>query len=166
MAQKSCKYIIPKVIHTITEAYAGNNDRASNVIMKELTKEYICEGCTLVTDNVYDNLDLALCLIRNKAHLVQTLRQNVNGVLLVAFWNTKIKNRQIVGEGSNIGTRMTDMNSCGWDPEKIDKVIQLFLILLYNHNIQHTDYIYIYEKMSNYFRNSHHKCTEHVYVTC
>jgi len=49
MAQKSCKYIIPKDVHTITEAYAGNNDRASNVIMKELTKEYIGEGCTLVT---------------------------------------------------------------------------------------------------------------------
>jgi hypothetical protein len=68
-----------------------------------LTKEYIGEGCTLVTDNVYDNLDLAHCLIKNKTHLVWTLRQNVNGVLLVEFQNTKIKNGQTVGEGSNIG---------------------------------------------------------------
>jgi hypothetical protein len=98
--------------------------------------------CTLVTD-VYDNLDHAQCLIRNKTHLVPTLRQNVNGVLLVVFWNTKIKNREIGGQGNNIGTRMTDMDSCGWDPEKIEKVIQPFLILLYNHNKQHTD-IYIY----------------------
>jgi hypothetical protein len=85
------------------EASVGNNDRASNIIMKELTKEYIGEGCKQVTHNVYDNLDLAQCLIKNKTHIVQTLRQNVNGVLLVVFRNTKIKNRETAGEGSNIG---------------------------------------------------------------
>jgi hypothetical protein len=91
MAQKSCKYIIPKDIHNMTEASVGNNDRACNIIMKELTKEYIGEGCTLVIANVYDNLDLAQCLIKNKTHSVWTLRQNVDGVLLVVFRNTKIK---------------------------------------------------------------------------
>jgi len=50
----------------MTEASAGNNDRASNIIIKELMKEYIGEGCILVTENVYDNLDLAQCLIKNK----------------------------------------------------------------------------------------------------
>jgi hypothetical protein len=44
----------------MTEAAAGNDDRASNIIMKELPKEYNGEGCTLVTDNVYDNLDILL----------------------------------------------------------------------------------------------------------
>jgi hypothetical protein len=68
----------------MTEASAGNNDRASNIIRKE----YIGEGCILVTDNVYDNLDLAQCLIKNKTCLVRDLRQNVNGVLLVVFRNT------------------------------------------------------------------------------
>jgi hypothetical protein len=97
MAQKSCKYIIPKDTHTAAEASVGNNDRASNVIMKELTTEYIGEGCTLATDNVYDNLDLAQCLIKKKTHLVRTLRQNVYGMLLVVFRNTKIKNREIFG---------------------------------------------------------------------
>jgi len=87
----------------MTEAFAGNNDRASNIIMKELMKEYTGEGCTLVTDNVYDNLDLAQCLIKNKKHLVQTLRQNVNGVLLLEFQNTNIKNDDTVGEECNIG---------------------------------------------------------------
>jgi hypothetical protein len=78
----------------MTEASAGNNDRASNIIMKEMTKEYIGEGCTLVKDNVYDNLDLAQCLIKNNMHLVWTLRQNVNDALLVVFQNTKIKKRR------------------------------------------------------------------------
>jgi len=34
---------------------------------------------------------------------------------------------------------MIDMGSCGWDAEKTEKVIQTFLILLYNHSKQHTD---------------------------
>jgi len=34
---------------------------------------------------------------------------------------------------------MIDMGSCGWHPEKTEKVIQPFLVLLYNHNRQHTD---------------------------
>jgi hypothetical protein len=67
------------------------------------------------------------------------LRQNVNGVLLAVIRNAKIKNGEIGGEGSNIGIQMIDMESCGRDPEKIEKVIQLFLILLYNHNKQHID---------------------------
>jgi hypothetical protein len=44
----------------MAEAAMGNNDRASNIIMKELLKHYIGEGCTLLTDNVYDYLDILL----------------------------------------------------------------------------------------------------------
>ena len=52
----------------MTEA-AAHNERASNVIMIALTYEYISEGCTLVTHNVYNNLDLAQGLIKNKFRL-------------------------------------------------------------------------------------------------
>ena len=49
---------------------------------------------TLVTDSFYNNLGLAHCLVENKTHLVESLRQNINRCAL----------GEIVGKGSNTGT--------------------------------------------------------------
>jgi hypothetical protein len=86
----------------MADAAAGNNDQASNVVVRAL-KNYIGEGCTLVIDIFYNNLDLVHYLLKNKNHLVDVLRQNVKGVPQDVLQNTKMKKREIVGKGSNTG---------------------------------------------------------------
>jgi len=64
----------------MADTAAGNDDRAGNVVLRTLMN-YIGEGCTLVIDNFYNNLDLVHYLLENKNHLVDVLRQNVKSVL-------------------------------------------------------------------------------------
>lgn len=49
-----------------TDAATGNDNKVSNAVVKALMKECIGEGCTLATNNFYNNLDLAQYLIENK----------------------------------------------------------------------------------------------------
>jgi hypothetical protein len=86
----------------MADAAAGNDDRAGNVVVKALMN-YISEGCTLVLDNFYNNLDLTHYLLENKNHLVDVLRQNVKCVPQDVLQNTKMEKREIVGKGSNTG---------------------------------------------------------------
>ena len=48
----------------MTEAAAGEDGRASNVVVRPSMKDYIGESRTLVTDNFLNNLDLAHYLLR------------------------------------------------------------------------------------------------------
>jgi hypothetical protein len=63
----------------MTQAGPGNDDRASNVVVKDLMEDYIGEGHTLVTDNFY-NLDFTHYLLDNKTHLEETWRQKLNDI--------------------------------------------------------------------------------------
>ena len=71
-------------------AAVGNDYQADNVVVRALIN-YTCEGCALVIDNFYNNLDLTHYLLENKNHLVDILRQNVKGVPQDVLQNTKMK---------------------------------------------------------------------------
>jgi len=52
---------------------------ATNVVLK-LAEPYLDAGRTLTTDNFYTRLPLARALLRQKTHLVGTLRDNRKGL--------------------------------------------------------------------------------------
>ena len=82
----------------ITEAAVGNDNRSSHVVVMLVIKYCTSEHRTLVTDSFYNNLGLAYCLVENKTHLVECLRQKVNRCAL----------GEIVGKGSNTVTAVAN----------------------------------------------------------
>jgi len=122
----------------ITEAAAGNDNRSSNVVVKAVMKYHTSVHSTLVTDSFYNNLGLAHCLVENKTHLVESLRQNINRCAL----------GEIVGKGSNTGTVVANWTgkrnvrlkarrnglTIIDKKKKNRKTIKLSAILFYNHH--------------------------------
>lgn len=87
------------------EVYAGKSQvdgkgLASKVVM-QLSRPYLNNGRTLITDNFYTSLPLANELLKNDTHLVGTLRSN--RVKLPEVMNTKLKSGQIIGRENSDG---------------------------------------------------------------
>ena len=83
-------YVRAKVIYIKTKFYTGkntlnylsndNNLLFSERISIEMLQGYIGSGRTLVADNYYNSIPLALYLLKNKTHIVGTIRNNRKGI--------------------------------------------------------------------------------------
>jgi len=87
------------------EVYAGKNQvdgkgLACKVVM-DLSRPYLNNGRTLVTDNFYTSLTLANELLKNDTHLVGTLRSN--RVKLPEVMKAKLNKGQIIGKENTDG---------------------------------------------------------------
>ena len=143
--------------------YTGKGDGQPTNVVMNLVEPYLGCGRTVCTDNYYTSIPLAQSLLKNKTHLVGTLRSNRKG-LPATVCDASLKKGEIVARENDVGmvvmkwkdkrdvlmlsTRHDDtMTSTGKKNRNGESVVKPDAVLFYNSTKQGID---LSDQLSSY----------------